>query len=86
MKNFLKKHFYSISEIYNKTGYDYWFLDVLRLVTVSLILIINFIVFMRFIIWFIAWDFSDYAKLIRGTLVLIFFYFIILKKWWKSKD
>lgn len=86
MKNFLRKHFYSVDEIYNKTDYDYWICDVLRMVIVSLILIITFIVFMSFIIWFIAWDFSDYPKLIRWALVLIFFYFLLLKKWWKLKD
>lgn len=88
MKNFLKKHFYSIPEVYLKLEEDIEVsvFDILRMMFISVLLFASMVVFMGLILWFVSWNFSDYPSLIRGTLVLIFLFFFILKKWWKSKD
>lgn len=88
MKNFLKKHFYTIPEVYLKLEEDIEVsvFDILRMMIISVLLFTSMVVFMGLILWFVSWNFSDYPSLIRGTLVLIFLFFFILKKWWKSKD
>ena len=88
MKNFLKKNFYTISEVYLKLEEDIEvsIFDILRMMIISVLLFASMVVFMGLILWFVSWNFSNYPKLIRWTLVLIFLFFFILRKWWKSKD
>lgn len=83
MKNFLKKHFYTIPEAFNK---DDNFIDFLRRLMLLLLSFLFFIFEIEVMIMFIYWDLNIFYEVIRLTLVLIFFYFLLLKKWWKSND
>ena len=50
MKNFLKKHFYSVFDVYDKISDDYpAFYDFIRVFIVSILLVFTFMVFVSLV-------------------------------------
>ena len=81
MKNFYKRHFYSIPEAYLKLeDIDMSFYDIVRVFIITILLIFTIWIFLSLVFSFVSWEYDKLPELLRWTLVLIFLYFIILKK------
>lgn len=85
MKNFYKRHFYSIPEVFEKVKYSYEdkfiFTDSLRALLLWIVLFLTMFALIGLSHDFISWDFKHSSWLLRWSFILFILYIFILKKW-----